>query len=76
MAQEDQQEPFLLGRMWGRKWTIISAIIIIVTGIGLYFFDNTDDSQYDPMDVRPPAFKDTTKQGPVKLINPKEDTAL
>jgi hypothetical protein len=74
MAPDNQQELFPLGRMWGRKWTLISAIIIIITGIGLYFFDNTDDSQYDPMDARPPAFKDTSSRGPIKLLNPQEDT--
>lgn len=30
---------FYAKNFWGKKWTLISLLVIILTGIAIYFFD-------------------------------------
>jgi len=74
MADQKNEAPFLMGRMWGRRWIFFSLFVIILTGVAIYFFDQTDDSKFTPLDARPPAFKDQPDRGPVQLLNMPADS--
>lgn len=74
MADQKNEAPFLMGRMWGRRWVLISLFIIILTGVAIYFFDQTDDSKFKPLDARPPAFRDQPEKAPVRLLNMPVDS--
>jgi len=74
MAKQKHEASLMMGRIWGRRWIFISLFIIILTGVAIYFFDETDDSKFTPLDARPPAFKDQHDREPVQLINMPADS--
>ncbi len=67
MEEIKKEERFAMSKLWGKRWIIISFLIIAVTGVAIYFFDNTNDSEFHPFDARPPAFKNQHDRAPVQL---------
>lgn len=64
----DDQQPFLMPGVFGRKFIIFGIIIIALTTVGVVFFDNTDDEAFQPMQFNP---IDTTTPAPYKARTPE-----
>ena len=72
MAGEKVNDSLIVGKVWNNKFIIFSAIVVVVTGISILFFDHTDPSKFQPMNTAPPAYRDTNvinHPQPVRLLN-------
>lgn len=66
----DNRDPFLLPRMFSKRFIIFGIVVIAAALIGVIFFDKTDPKKFDPFHV---PHRDTT--GPVPYRAIESDTA-
>lgn len=59
-------EKYFWSKLWGKKFLIFSAFLIILTTIGVIFLDQTDNSDFNPLNIQTPHQADTVKIDPSK----------
>ena len=59
MAGEKVNDSLIVGKVWNNKFIIFSAIVVVVTGISILFFDHTDPSKFQPMNTNTPSHHHT-----------------
>lgn len=60
------EEKYFWTKMWGKKFLIFSAFLIVLTTIGVIFFDETDDEEINLLEVQNPYAVDTLENDSIK----------
>ncbi len=69
-GNQNTDHSLLTTRMFGKKFLIFSVIVVILTGIGVLFFDQTDDDAF----MEPYRWGRDTVQQDTATVNPVTDT--
>ena len=62
------RDPLMMPAMFGRKFIVFSIVVLIVTSVAVYFFDNTKDEEIDLMN---PYQHMEVETKPYRAINPE-----